>query len=276
MMPPAHENHPKAEEVWREYMTTGNMPNYVPSPWFERKLLRPLVKLLPKDPRCKVCLYPFKGIGGTLVRAFLGVAPSKMNPQLCNVCERAANHFHGGTEIEISVLFADVRGSTGLAEHMSPAKFSQLIDRFYQATTRVLYSNNALVEKLIGDEVTGFFVPGFAGKNYARVAIKAGEEILRSLGYGSHAEPWLPIGVGVHYGIAFVGSVTSEGGAADITILGDTANVGARLTSLAGAGEMMISEAARKAANLDPGEMEMRKMYLKGRSDSLDVWIRKV
>lgn len=210
------------------------------------------------------------------MRAFLGVAPSKMNPQLCNVCERAANHFHGGTEIEISVLFADVRGSTGLAEHMSPAKFSQLIDRFYQATTRVLYSNNALVEKLIGDEVTGFFVPGFAGKNYARVAIKAGEEILRSLGYGSHAEPWLPIGVGVHYGIAFVGSVTSEGGAADITILGDTANVGARLTSLAGAGEMMISEAARKAANLDPGEMEMRKMYLKGRSDSLDVWIRKV
>jgi adenylate cyclase len=276
MMPPAPDSHPQAEEVWREYMTTGEMPEYVPTQWFERKLLRPLVKLLPKDPRCKVCLYPFKGIGGTLVRAFLGVAPSKLNPHLCNVCERAANHFHGGAEIEVSVLFADVRGSTGLAEHMSPAEFGQLIDRFYMATTRVLYSKNALVEKLIGDEVTGFFVPGFAGKNYTRVAIEAGEEILHAIGYGSPTGPWLPVGVGVHYGIAFVGSVTSEGGAANITVLGDTANVGARLTSLAGAGEMMISEAARQAANLDPGEMEMRKMVLKGRSDPLDVWIRKV
>jgi adenylate cyclase len=276
MRPPAPENHPQAEEVWREYMTTGQMPDYVPAPWFERAIFRPLIKLLPKDPRCKVCLYPFKGIGGTLVRTFLGVAPSKMNPQLCNVCERAANHYHGGAEMKVSVLFADVRGSTGLAEHMSPAKFSQLIDHFYQTTTRVLYSKNALVEKLIGDEVTGFFVPGFAGKNYARVAIEAGEEILRAVGYGSSTKPWLPVGVGVHYGIAYVGSVTSEGGAANITVLGDTANVGARLTSLAGAGEMMISEAARQAANLDPGDMEMQKLELKGREDPLDVWKRKV
>jgi class 3 adenylate cyclase len=62
--------------------------------------------------------------------------------------------------------------------------------------------------------------------------------------------------------MAYVGSVTSEGGAADVTVLGDTANVGARLTSLAGAGGMMIGEAARQAANLDPGEMEKRKLEL--------------
>lgn len=276
MMSPANETHPKSEEVWRVYMTTGQMPDYVPSEWYEKRLLRPLVKLLPKDPRCKVCNYPFKGIGGALVRAFLGVAPSKLNPHLCNVCERAAKSFPGGTEMEVSVLFADVRGSTGLAEGMSPAEFSRLIDRFYQTTTRVLFHKNALVEKLIGDEVTGFFVPGFAGKNYARVAVEAGEEILRATGHGGPAEPWLPVGVGVHHGIAFVGSVTAEGGAADITVLGDTANVAARLTSLAAAGEVLLSEAARDAAGLDPGGMEFRKMNLKGRTDSLDVWSRKV
>ena len=275
-MPPVSENHPKAEEVWRVYMTTGTMPDYVPSAWFERKFLRPLVKLLPKDPRCKVCYYPFKGLGGAIVRAFLGVAPSKMNPHLCNVCERAANKFPGGTEIEVTVLFADVRGSTGLAERMSPAEFSRLIDRFYQTTTRVLFNKNALVEKLIGDEVTGFFVPGFAGKDYARVAVEAGEEILRATGHGSSTGPWLPVGVGVHHGIAFVGAVTSEGGAPDITVLGDTANVAARLTAQAAAGEVLISEAARLAAGLDRGEMESRKMDLKGRTDPIEVWIRKV
>lgn len=275
-MSSVNEIHPKAEEVWRVYMTTGHMPDFVPSIWFERKLLRPLVKLLPKDPRCKVCYYPFKGIGGTLARTFLGVAPSKLNPQLCNVCERAAKTFPGGTEMELSVLFADVRGSTGLAERMSPAEFSRLIDHFYRTTTRVLFHKNALVEKLIGDEVTGFFVPGFAGKNYARVAIEAGEEILRATGHGSPAGPWLPVGVGIHHGIAFVGSVTSEGGAADITVLGDTANVAARLTSLAAAGEVLVSEAAIDAADLDPGGMEFRKLNLKGRSDPMGVWSRTV
>jgi adenylate cyclase len=276
MMPPSSKNHPQAEEVWRAYMSTGRMPDFVPEAWYDRKLLRPLARLLPKDPRCKVCYYPFKGIGGALVRMFLGVVPSKMNPQLCNICERAANKYHGGAEIEVSVLFADVRGSTGLAEHMSPAQFSQLIDRFYQTTTRVLFKKNALVEKLIGDEVTGFFVPGFAGENYARVAIEAGEEILRATGHGSPNGPWLPVGVGIHHGIAFVGAVTSEGGEADITVLGDTANVAARLTALAAAGEVLISEAARHAAGLDESGMEMRKMDLKGRTDPLEVWIRKV
>jgi class 3 adenylate cyclase len=103
-------------------------------------------------------------IGSTIARTFLGVTPSKMDPHLCKICERAANKYRGGTEIELSVLFVDVLGLTGLDERMSPAEFSQLIDRFYQETTRVLFNKNAFVEKLIGDAVNGFFVPGFAGK----------------------------------------------------------------------------------------------------------------
>jgi hypothetical protein len=125
MRPPAPENHPQAEEVWREYLTTGKMPDYVPAPWFERAIFRPLVKLLPKDPRCKECLYPFKGIDDILVRTFLRVEPSKMNPQLCSVCERAANHYHGGSRDGGFHAVRRRARSTGLAERMSPAKFSQ-------------------------------------------------------------------------------------------------------------------------------------------------------
>jgi adenylate cyclase len=119
-------------------------------------------------------------------------------------------------------------------------------------------------------------MPDFAGKEYVRAAVEAGEEILRAMGNGSPSGPWLPVGVGVHHGVAFVGAITSEGGAADITVLGDTANVAARLTSLAAAGEMLISEEARQAAGLNLDGVEMRKMELKGRTDPLDVWIRKV
>jgi hypothetical protein len=72
---------------------------------------------------------------------------------------------------------------TTLAEKQSPAEFSRLIDRFYTATSKVLYKKNALLEKLIGDEVTAFFVPGVAGPQHARLAIEAGEEILRATGH---------------------------------------------------------------------------------------------
>lgn len=141
----------------------------------------------------------------------MGIEPCRMNPNLCNVCERAANKYRGGAEIELSMLFADVRGSTGLAEKMSPAEFSRLIDRFYRATTKELFRKNALLEKLIGDEVAAFFVPGIAGDFHARVAFEAGEGVLRATGHCDPAGPWIPVGVGIHTGVAFVGAVSAEG-----------------------------------------------------------------
>jgi len=266
----------RGAEVWRTYMMEGRIPDYASPVWFEKKYLRPIVRLLPSDPRCRFCYYPFEGIGGAISRSLLGLAPSKLNPQLCNVCENMASEYQGGAEIDISILFADVRGSTTIAENMSPTDFSQLIDRFYKATTKVLFRKNAMVEKLIGDEVTGFFAPGFAGEMHARAAVEAGEEILRLTGHKDPDGPWIPVGIGVHTGRTFVGAVSAEGGAADITILGDTPNTGSRITSQAAAGEVLISEAAVNAAGMKTEGMEDRLLNLKGREEPVKVWAKKV
>jgi len=265
-----------AAEMWRAYMTTGEIPKFARPLWFESRWLRPVVKWLPTDPRCRICYYPFGGPGGLLVRTLLGVAPSKLNPQLCNLCENAARHFHGGAEIEMSLVFADVRGSTGIAENLSPAAFSRLIDRFYQATTKVLYRKNGLVEKLIGDAVTSFFVPGIAGAAHARVAIEAGEEILRATGHHDPHGPWVPVGVGVHTGIAFVGAVGAADETPDITVLGDTVNAAARIAAQAAVGEVLFSDAARSAAGLKDEGLEARHLELKGRKEPIDVWVKKI
>jgi adenylate cyclase len=137
-------------------MTTGELPAYLGPPWFMKRFMRLVARWLPSDPRCHICDYPFRGLGGLVTRALFGLTPSKMNPQLCNICEQTALHFRGGAEVDMSLLFVDVRGSTTIAENQSPAEFRRLIDRFYQATSKVLYQKNALLEKLIGDEVTGF------------------------------------------------------------------------------------------------------------------------
>ena len=91
-----------------------------------------------------------------------------LNPRLCNLCERFAEKYHGGVELEISILFVDVRGSTTMAEEITPEEFSKKINRFYHAATEVFYRNNGFVEKLLGDEVAGFFVPGLQAQNTRR------------------------------------------------------------------------------------------------------------
>ncbi len=71
----------------------------------------------------------------------------------------------GGAEIEITMLFADVRGSTILAEGMTPAEFRNLINRFYKASSTELIRSEAMIDRLVGDELVGYFVPGIAGRN---------------------------------------------------------------------------------------------------------------
>lgn len=255
----------RVERLWRRYLTEGEFEHER----FERRFFR----LLPGGRRCKNCYAPFDGAGSYVVRALYGKEPSSLNPRLCNICEKFAREHQGGVDIELSLLFADVRGSTELAETMSPREFSQLINRFYNTATQIMVRSDALIDKIIGDQVAGMFVPGFVGPNHAGQALQAGREILQATGHGQPEGPWIPLGAGVHTGTAFVGSVVSEEGSSDITVLGDVPNTTARLASSAGVGEILISEASCQAAGMDLGEMESRDLELKGKSSPVRTYI---
>ena len=253
------------EGFWRTYLTTGEFEK-------ERRQ-RQLFRLLPGSPRCKNCYAPFQGSGSIIVKTLYGKEPSNLNPQLCNICEQFAQQYQGGAEIELSLLFADVRGSTTLAESMNPTQYSQLINRFYKAATQVMVSSDALIDKIIGDQVAGMYVPGFAGKAHAQRAIEAAQSILRTTGHQDKDGPWIELGVGVHTGTAFVGALGSDQGTMDITVLGDAANTAARLSTNAGVGEILISEPAFNAAAIQLGELEKRKLILKGKLEPMQVWV---
>lgn len=255
------------EEIWRSYLTTGEHEK-------ERRQ-RQFFRLLPGTPRCKNCYAPFHGAGSVVVKVFYGKQPSKLNPQLCNICEKFAHQYQGGAEIELSLLFADVRGSTTLAESMNPTEYSKLINRFYSTATQVMVNSDALIDKIIGDQVAGMYVPGFAGQEHARRAIEAAQEILHATGHEAPEGPWIQLGVGVHTGTAFVGSLGSEQGTTDITVLGDAANVAARLSTNAGIGEILVSEPAFSSAGVELGDLEKREIELKGKSEPLPVWVVK-
>ena len=101
---------------------------------------------------------------GTLIAGpILGMRPSMLTPRLCNGCEKHILENEGGAEVELTLLFADIRGSTAMAEQKSAMEYKDFIQRFYKTTSQVLIEHNALVNRLMGDQVIGLFVPRFAG-----------------------------------------------------------------------------------------------------------------
>jgi len=261
------------KNAWYTYMTTGDMPPSVNVSWFEHKTFRPIIKRLPRNPRCRICYIPFEGLGGWIFRKMLGVEASVLTPHLCNLCERFANKYRGGAELDIAVMFVDIRNSTPMAEKMSAEEYSRVVNRFYAAITNVIYRNYGMVEKFQGDEVGGFFVPGFTGPEYRKKAVKTAHEALAALGYHTSEGPWIEAGVGIHSGITYVGSVTTHSGVSDVSILGDTVNIAARLVSQARGGEIVISDEVRKGADIHTDTIESRRLLLKGKAEEMNVWV---
>jgi adenylate cyclase len=253
------------DEMWRKHLTEGNV---------RTKQWRHLFGMLPTNPRCVNCHTPFAGFGSTLMRLIRGPVTlrSSKNPRYCAGCHFFTTQFPGGAEIELTMLFVDVRGSTTIAEKLNAAEFSRLMNRFYEATIQVLVQADAFIDKLVGDEVTALFIPGFAGKEHARKAVEAGQALLRVTGHRELGGPWVPIGVGIHTGSAWVGSIAGASGAAsDFTALGDNVNIAARLASAARQGEVLISEATFQAAHIKNEGLEQRELELKGKSESVRV-----
>src|SRR4051812_39866229 len=139
---------------WRRLLVDG----YEPLQRVQR-----VFRHLPSDPRCKLCQSPFGGVGGRLLSA-IGRRPSRKNPSLCQYC---FDHLPpGGLEIDVGIVFADVRDSASVGETSTASQFAEQLNRFYALATDVLIQHDGLIDKLIGDEVMGLFVPGLAGPDY--------------------------------------------------------------------------------------------------------------
>lgn len=240
-------------DQWRTTLTEGHAPLV---------RARRLFRYLPSAPRCKMCNSPFGGIGGR-VAGLAGFKPSRKNPNLCSRCCDALPA--GGAEVDVAILFADVRGSTGLGEQSRPAEFAELLNRFYAAATRVLLRHDAVIDKLIGDEVMALFVPGISGPEYRTRAVRAGIDLLRVVGYGTADGPWLEMGCAVNAGLAYVGNV----GAAvlDFTALGDPVNVAARMQACAAGGELLVAGATGKSVAGAP----LRQLKLRGHEQPVEA-----
>lgn len=217
---------------------------------------------LPHAPRCAVCRAPFEGFGGRVMGA-VGFAPSRKNPRLCSRCFELAPM--GGQEMEVGILFADIRGFTTLAEHEAPDRVAGLLNRFYASAVEVL-CRHAIVDKLVGDQVMALYLPGLFDGDPVGHMIGDAKALLAAAGYGE-GEPWVEVGVGVDFGTAFVGNV-GAGEVKDFTAVGDVVNTAARLQSAAAGGEIVMSARVGQRAGPAAVDAAPRELALKGKRES--------
>jgi adenylate cyclase len=249
----------KSDEFWRDFLSH-------PDTLMRRG--RHILMRLPADPRCRLCAGPFTGAGGMAMR-LIGKRQSTANPNYCTSCESMLLKHHGGAEVTGSFLFADIRGSTALAEGISPTEYRQLLDRFYTAASETVFSNDGMVDKFVGDELMAVFPPMLGEADHSARAVACAQALMRVTGQVDPDGPWVPIGAGVHTGLVWFGAI-GEGAHVEMTIVGDPVNVTARLAAAAEPGEILVSAEAAAQAGLD-GTLPRRTLDLKGKSEPIEV-----
>jgi adenylate cyclase len=234
--------------------------------------MRRVLRRLPSSPHCKLCAAPFAGPGGFVLRRF-GFARSAVNPQLCDNCLSGfVKRGITGAEIPVTLLFADIRGSTSIGESMRPTDFRAYLDRFYRIGAQAILRHDGLVDKLVGDEIIGLFFGGITGRRHAEAAVASGLALIRAVARADATPSGpIPVGAAVHTGIAYVGTTGPQGAVTDFTALGDAVNATSRVASAAVAGELLVTTDAATAAELDTSDLPGRQLSLRGRSEPMTV-----
>jgi adenylate cyclase len=178
----------------------------------------------------------------------------------------------GGESQRITLLFADVRGFTTMAEKMKPREAVEVLNEFFVRMTNVIFEHDGTLDKYLGDGLMALFGAPLALQNDAEAAVRAAVNMQKSLAELNtiSGKPPLSIGIGIHTGEAVVGFLGTER-RMDYTAIGDTVNVASRLTSQAGPGQIVISDTTYKQIGREISCCPMMPMKLKGRDAPIDV-----
>ncbi|NPA95443.1 MAG: adenylate/guanylate cyclase domain-containing protein [Thermodesulfobacteria bacterium] len=147
---------------------------------------------------------------------------------------------------QLTIMFADIRSFTTLAEKMSPEKVVTMLNRYFSVMVEIIFSCNGMLDKFVGDQIMAVFGHLSDEKQGARDAVLAALKMQRAMKnlqqtLKEEGLPVFQIGIGINTGKAIIGSVGSKN-RQDYTVIGDAVNTAARLEEQAGPGEIIIGE----------------------------------
>ena len=141
-----------------------------------------------------------------------------------------------GERREVTVLFTDIRGFTGMSEELPPEMIVNLLNRYLDRVNGIIRKNGGMINKFIGDAVMGVFNAPLENEDHRISALRSGREILESIRelnseLRSEGLNELKIGIGIHSGPVVAGTIGTRE-RQEYTVIGDTVNVASRLESL--------------------------------------------
>jgi class 3 adenylate cyclase/CheY-like chemotaxis protein len=192
------------------------------------------------------------------------------------VAEKLAAGEVSQEELEVTVLFSDIRGFSTIAERLSAREIAEIVGKHLTAMAEIVNEHGGMIDKFQGDSVMVVFgapdpLPDHAERALrCAIAMQSRQAELNAEGWGTQALEGLHIGVGVNTGLVIAGAV-GGGGRLEYTVIGDAVNIAERLQSEAEGGEIVASASTITAANgVDAESIGPR--YVKGREEPVEVY----
>ena len=238
--------------------------------------------------RARICLgcweqmhvpIPLRGVASAPFRAF-GIRPSRMNPNTCTICEKMFSRMMKARQVTVdaTVLFADLRGYTGLSQSQSAAAVSEVLDVFYDECAEAIWEHDGLLNKTMGDAVMAIFNFPIRRHDHPIQAVLAARAIqerwkaarVTIAGAETGDQGKIAIGVGIDSGEVSFGEFgrTHQ----DLTAIGTVVNTASRAQSAAAADEILLTQAVYERAQSELKESEVHDYRLKGFEAPIRLW----
>lgn len=172
---------------------------------------------------------------------------------------------------EVTVLFADIRNFTSIAEKMQPHKVVELLNTYLGEMTHVVFRYDGTVDKYIGDAIMAVFNAPVVQKNHAILAVSAAMRILESVADLKTKNPNISVGIGINTGSAILGNIGTDLHL-DYTVIGDAVNVASRLCRVAKPGELLISSTTYEKVKDGVKVTSQEPRMFKGKSQPIKVY----
>jgi adenylate cyclase len=210
----------------------------------------------------------------------VGISQSKMNPNICTICERAFTRVQRRKHIatQATILFADMRGYTALSERIGAVELAEIVALFHDQCARRIWAEDGIVNKQMGDGLMALFNFPIHVTDHVGAAIRAALEVQRQCGAAltelatrRGLDVVLGIGIGIHSGSVEIGEFSTD--RSDFTAIGKVVNLAARLESQAAGGEVLVSASAAALASHDIQSSPTRELNLKGLHQPVTVHV---
>ncbi|MEM9074521.1 MAG: adenylate/guanylate cyclase domain-containing protein [Myxococcota bacterium] len=183
----------------------------------------------------------------------------------------------GGELRDTTVLFSDIRGFTSMSEDLPAQEVVDMLNDYFELMVEIIFENEGTLDKFVGDEIMALFGSPVAHPDDPVRAVRTAMKMLDVLENEFNAtrraqnKAILQIGIGINSGEVVAGYLGSSK-ALEYTVIGDTVNTGARLCSVAQAGQCIISEQTFELVKDYFEVVELPPQTVKGKSMALKVF----